>query len=75
MIRPAPLRADFGTPPEERLECRTHVLAHDVYPIVGSQDSLNTLTARVPSADASWHDPCLTLDTVRPYLADTQGWR
>lgn len=71
MIRPTPLRADSVTPPEEWLERRAHGLAHDVYPIAGSQDSLSTLTARVPSADAARDDRCLTLDWVRPYLADS----
>ncbi|ANB03970.1 hypothetical protein SAM40697_6919 [Streptomyces ambofaciens] len=73
VIRPTPLRADSVTPPEEWLEREAHGLTHDVYPIAGSRDSLTTLDTRVPSADAAREDRCLSLDTVRSYLADTHG--
>lgn len=73
VIRPTPLRADSATPAEEWLEREAHGLAHDVYPIAGSRDSLTTLDERVPSAAAARDDRCLSLDTVRSYLADAHG--
>ncbi|MFF9309870.1 hypothetical protein ACF1BS_03075 [Streptomyces sp. NPDC014748] len=65
-----PLPGGAMMTPEEWLEYNARQIPHTAWPIAGARSRVESLTERVPSADAAREDRCLTSDQALRYLSD-----